>query len=48
MISMVRNISIKDELYERLSEIKGKKDSFSDVIEGLFDKVDSCENKHSD
>ena len=34
---MARQIAIKDDLYERLSRIKGKR-SFSEVIELLLDK----------
>ena len=34
---MARQIAIKDDLYERLSRIKGKR-SFSEIIELLLDK----------
>ena len=41
-VFMVRNIAIKDNLYERLSEMKGDR-SFSYAIESLIEKCTPVE-----
>ena len=38
---MVKTITIRDEVYEKLSAVKGKEESFSELFERLLEDVDS-------
>ena len=38
---MVKTITIKDDVYERLSEVKGEDESFSELLERLVEGGDS-------
>jgi len=42
----MKTISIRDEVYKRLAEMKGEKESFSDVIEKLLQRKNTNIRKY--